>query len=234
MKITVVYNNIPSKENLATDWGFSAVIESGGKKVLFDAGTDGAILLSNMALLDINISDIGAVFLSHIHNDHTGGLDSFLDKNPNSTIYLPQSFSSSFKKDLIGRCEGVVEVKGPQNIFDNFWSTGELKGKAVEQSLVIDTDKGLVVIAGCAHPGILKTIKHIKKEFNKDIYLLIGGFHLGYMPYFMAKIVIKKLKSLGIQKVGPSHCNKPKAINYFKEVWKEDFIDLGCGASITI
>ena len=74
MKITIIYDNTSSRPDLKADWGFSALVEVKGKKILFDTGTNGKILLSNMGKLEINPEEIEDIFISHLHWDHTGGL----------------------------------------------------------------------------------------------------------------------------------------------------------------
>ena len=78
MKITIVYDNEACKEGLKADWGFSCLVEAHGKRMLFDTGANGRILLENMEKLHIDPATIEEVFISHIHRDHTGGLAELL------------------------------------------------------------------------------------------------------------------------------------------------------------
>ena len=232
--ITVVYNNVTNNNALTTDWGLSCFIEGLGKNILFDTGGDGAILLNNMKKLKIDPLKIDYIVLSHIHADHTGGLWDFLKKNNRVIVYLPQSFPDTFKEKAKMSSEDVVFVRKPVKIGTKTWSTGELGTGIKEQSLVIDTKKGLVIITGCAHPGIVNIVKFAKDYFNKEIYLVLGGFHLLAYNESQIKEIIKQLKGRGVKKVGPSHCTGGKAIELFREQWGKDFFDLGCGAYITI
>jgi len=90
MKITIIYDNEVWKEGLRADWGFSCLVEAYNKKILFDTGANGSILLDNMRKLDINPTEIDDVFISHAHWDHTGGLLDFLGINP-AKVYIPFS-----------------------------------------------------------------------------------------------------------------------------------------------
>lgn len=72
--ITVVFDNNPYKEGLATSWGFSCVVGGTEKTILFDTGGEGSILSANMDALGIDPAEIDVVVLSHIHGDHVGGL----------------------------------------------------------------------------------------------------------------------------------------------------------------
>ena len=98
VNITVVYDNNSFREGLQTDWGFSCLVEVGNKRLLFDTGGNGSILLNNMDRLGIVPGSIDFIFLSHHHYDHTGGLSDFLKKNSAVTIYYPQSFPDELTK----------------------------------------------------------------------------------------------------------------------------------------
>jgi len=155
VKLTIVYDNEVFQKGLRSDWGFSCLVEIERRKILFDTGADGNILLHNMEKLNINPEDIDAVFLSHNHWDHIGGLESLLNVKPDIKIYRPD-FSSK-----------------PKEFYPNLLTTGILEG--IEQSLMIKTNKGLVVVGGCSHPG-LENILSVARE-QASIYLVLGGFH---------------------------------------------------------
>jgi 7,8-dihydropterin-6-yl-methyl-4-(beta-D-ribofuranosyl)aminobenzene 5'-phosphate synthase len=110
ISITVVYDNNPYKEGLETSWGFSCVVAGTEKTILFDTGGDGRLLLENMSNTGVDVNSIETVALSHIHGDHTGGLEEFLKKNPKVSVYLPKSFPKRFKKKVISLGAGVIEV----------------------------------------------------------------------------------------------------------------------------
>ena len=94
-RLHVVFNNVPHKAGLESGWGFACLIESPEQTVLFDTGGDGGILLSNMQHMGLDPSSVDAVVLSHIHSDHTGGLEAFLVQNPNVTVYTRCIISGS-------------------------------------------------------------------------------------------------------------------------------------------
>jgi 7,8-dihydropterin-6-yl-methyl-4-(beta-D-ribofuranosyl)aminobenzene 5'-phosphate synthase len=232
--ITVVYNNVPYDETLTTSWGLSIFIEGVEDTILFDTGGDGAILLSNMEKLGIAPNTIETVVLSHIHGDHIGGLTELLKKNNGVTVYLPASFPDHIKSNISSITKSLISVDTTRKICTQVWSTGELGTSLREQSLIIITEKGLVIITGCAHPGIVNIVKYAREYFDRDIYLVMGGFHLmAYQQYQIADI-ISELKDLGVQKVAPSHCTGGEAIELFKTAWNDDFFDLGCGAKLRV
>jgi 7,8-dihydropterin-6-yl-methyl-4-(beta-D-ribofuranosyl)aminobenzene 5'-phosphate synthase len=178
LSITVNYDNNPYKERLVTAWGFSCLIRGTEKTILFDTGGDGSILLANMEELGINPKEIDLVVISHIHGDHVGGLHSLLEKNPEVVVYLPESFPKGFKDDAKEYGAKVVAVQEPLKICEGVYSTGELGTWIKEQSLIIHTEKGLIVITGCAHPGIVKIVNKAKDLVKNDVLLVMGGFHL--------------------------------------------------------
>jgi 7,8-dihydropterin-6-yl-methyl-4-(beta-D-ribofuranosyl)aminobenzene 5'-phosphate synthase len=234
LRITVVYNNVPHAPGLTTAWGFAAVIAAGADTVLFDTGGDGPTLLANLRRLGIDPDSIDAVVLSHIHGDHTGGLDDFLARNPKVTVYLPRSFPAAFRRAVESRGARVEPVSGPQRLFANFHSTGEMGDGTREQALIVDTAAGLVVITGCAHPDIVEIARAARVYLGKDIYLLMGGFHLLGRGPEQNRPTVDALRKLGVRKVAPSHCTGDAAIAMFRETWGRDFIEGGCGAVIKL
>ncbi len=157
---------------------------------MFDTGTKGQILLYNMEKLKINPKTIDIVVISHNHLDHTGGLLDFLRVNQKAKIYVPNSFPN-----WTGRIP-TIKVSNPTKIAENVFSTGELKG--IEQSLVVGTSKGFVVVTGCSHPG-LKTILTVASTYGK-IYGVVGGFH-GFNEFEILK---------NIHLICPCHCTMYK------------------------
>lgn len=234
IQMTIVYDNYPFKEKIAKDWGFSCFIKGLEKSILFDTGTNGHILLSNMEKLGIRPGEIDLVFLSHAHRDHTGGLDLLLSQNSKMDIWLPEFFSSSFKNAIKKKGSTVVEVKNFQKICEGAYTTGIIEGWIKEQSLILDTDKGLIVITGCAHPRITKVITTAKELLKKDIYMVFGGFHLAGFDKAEIQERIDWFRASGVKKVGPCHCSGDEARELFAEEYKKDFIEIGAGKEIRI
>jgi len=234
MTITVVYDNNPYKEGLETGWGFSCVIADIEKTILFDTGGDGSILLNNMGKLAIDPNGIDTVVLSHIHGDHTGGLNRFLEKNSNVTVYLPKSFPKKFKDNVQSWGAKIVEVEQPLKICENVYSTGQLGKLIREQSLIIRTEAGLLVITGCAHPGIVKIVNSAKDLLKDDILLVMGGFHLEWATKGKLEKIISAFKQLAVQYAGPCHCSGDKARNLFEKHFGKNYINIGAGRVITM
>ena len=234
MTISIVFNNMVHDMNMKGAWGMACVVQGLDKTILFDTGGDGGILLYNMREMGIDPAGIDIVFLSHIHADHTGGLWKYLDTNPDITVYLPPSFPAGFKQKILDYGARFIEVHSPEELFPGVYSTGEMGTSILEQSLVLRTASGLVVITGCSHPGIVAIAKKAVQVCNDRIYLITGGFHLGGAPEREIQSIVRELKALGVQKIGPSHCTGDRAIADFKKAWDRDYIDAGCGAVIEI
>jgi 7,8-dihydropterin-6-yl-methyl-4-(beta-D-ribofuranosyl)aminobenzene 5'-phosphate synthase len=101
-----------------------------------------------------------------------------------------------------------------------------------EQSLVIDTDKGLIVITGCAHGGIVEIAKKAQTMLGKKIALLIGGFHLMYKDEAGIKQAVDELLTMDIDFVCPTHCSGDMAIDRFKHAFAKRFIAGGAGKTV--
>jgi 7,8-dihydropterin-6-yl-methyl-4-(beta-D-ribofuranosyl)aminobenzene 5'-phosphate synthase len=233
-RVAVIFNNIPFDTRLTTSWGFSCLIEGTEQTILFDTGGDGKILLSNMNLMDIDPKSIDTVFLSHIHADHTGGVEEFLKQNPNITVCLPESFPISFQQAITKYGARIKTVAHFTRLFHSVYSTGEMGDWIKEQALILATSNGLVIITGCAHPGVVNVVREARERCNENVYLLMGGFHLGGMTSAEIQGVIRGLKSLGVKKVAPSHCTGERAMSMLRDAWGEDFLEAGAGAIIEV
>ncbi|MHC4913081.1 MAG: MBL fold metallo-hydrolase [Planctomycetota bacterium] len=230
--ITVVYDSSACEEGLETGWGFSCLVRDGEKTILFDTGPNRS-LVDNMKSLAIEPESIDIVVLSHIHGDHTGGLGSFLEKNCDVTVYLPKSFPKRLKDKVAGCSAKMVEVERSLEICENVYSTGELGRLIKEQCLVIRTEAGPVLIAGCAHPGIVRILHAARELLDDDILLAIGGFHLEWATKGKIRRVMSALKQSGVRYVGACHCCGDKSRRLLEEHFGEKFIDLGAGSVIT-
>ncbi len=89
-RVTVLYDAFGAPSELERDWGFAALVEYGGKRILFDTGNDAAIFERNVKALGVDLTRLDAVFISHRHGDHTTGLGYLLEVNPDVRIFTPQ------------------------------------------------------------------------------------------------------------------------------------------------
>jgi 7,8-dihydropterin-6-yl-methyl-4-(beta-D-ribofuranosyl)aminobenzene 5'-phosphate synthase len=233
--LTVVFDNNPLVAGLQTAWGFGCLAEVGATTLLFDTGGDGKILLGNMEKLKIHPDRVDLVVISHIHDDHLGGLHEFLRKHSRLTVCIPQSFPPKVSGDIQTAGANVVRVESYQELRPNIFTLGEFQGRINEQALAIRTCQGLAVITGCAHPGIVDIVRKAKSVFpNESIHLVMGGFHLGGLQAADISKVVQNFKELGVQKVAPCHCSGETARGLFKKVYGENFIEMGVGGRIDI
>jgi 7,8-dihydropterin-6-yl-methyl-4-(beta-D-ribofuranosyl)aminobenzene 5'-phosphate synthase len=242
LTLTIVYDNNAYDPRLRTAWGFSCLIQYRGQVILFDTGGDSPTLLANMDMLGIDPSEIETVVLSHRHSDHTGGLSGLLPMAGDGlTVFVPQSFSARFKDAVRTRAQpfdklraSLVEVAGPLKIGEEVYTTGELGAGIIEQSLMVRTDEGLVVVTGCAHPGIVEIVRKAKTLSGDGVYLVLGGFHLGGKSRTEIEGILSEFRRLGVRKVAPCHCTGEQAIRMFRQEYGEDFIQAGAGKVIYI
>jgi 7,8-dihydropterin-6-yl-methyl-4-(beta-D-ribofuranosyl)aminobenzene 5'-phosphate synthase len=168
-----------------------------------------------------------------VHNDHTGGLAAFLEASTHPPVFLLSSFGPTFIEQT-RRVNEVVEATPGQIIAKNILTTGEVSGGVPEQALVIRTGRGLVVMTGCAHPGIVRIVERAVELTGDPVYLVMGGFHLRDASQADIASVLADFRRLGVQRVAPSHCTGDTAIRMFAEEYGEDFIPSGAGSIIII
>jgi 7,8-dihydropterin-6-yl-methyl-4-(beta-D-ribofuranosyl)aminobenzene 5'-phosphate synthase len=229
MNLTVIFDNNAYDPRLRTGWGFAAWLEYGGQTVLFDTGADGGVLLGNMAALGLDPKEIETVVLSHIHGDHVGGLGSLLAVNPQVTVYLPEAFPARYKEEVRAAGAAVVAVSGSMEVLPGLWSTGQLGSGLVEQALFVRTDRGLVVVTGCAHPGVDRMAARAAAVGQDEITLVVGGFHLGGASRGRIEEIIGQFQRLGVQEVAPCHCTGDQARALFREAYGQAYHACGAG-----
>lgn len=230
--LTILYDNYVHTPGTKADWGFACLVEGGEKTILFDTGTKPEILMHNVSYLKVDIGKIDAIAISHNHGDHTGGLFTVLKKRPAIPVYMPESFSGVYIEKAKAYKSKVIPVKEPAKICARIYHTGEMGEQIPELSLILDTAKGLVLVQGCSHPGIVEMITRAKQFMKKDIYMVLGGFHLMRKSDAELKQIIEGFKKLGVRKVGATHCTGDRAIAAFKRAYGKDYIPIGVGKTL--
>lgn len=229
--IKIVYDNRKENPAMHEGWGFSCLIEIDRRKILFDTGADKNAFLSNLNELGTPLDDITDIAFSHKHSDHTAGLQEILTSLKNNVrLFLPKGFP-------ISRVPSHVEMNHVSDFaqIDTHVYSFVLKGGffLYEQALVLQTKKGLVIITGCAHPGIVEYIEAVKSKLNTPIHLVLGGFHLFRKNHRYLEKVVDQFKSLGVKNAAPCHCSGDAAIEHFQAVYKEHFYKIGTGTILT-
>jgi len=236
MQIKILFDSVPVDNRFLGGWGVSYLIDD---KVLFDTGGKPNSLLKNMQNMSVLVSDIKAIVISHEHWDHTGGLWGLLKENSNLSIYACPHFGKKFKNRVKSYPCQLIEVDRFTRVLDNIYTTGEIEGRyglkfIPEQALVLDTTKGITIITGCAHPGIIKIIDDVKQNFPSHIYLLLGGFHLMGKDKKSIKPIVDKFREFKISKLAPSHCTGKNATELFEREYGSDSIEVRVGEIIQI
>jgi 7,8-dihydropterin-6-yl-methyl-4-(beta-D-ribofuranosyl)aminobenzene 5'-phosphate synthase len=268
-QITVLYDAFGKIPAMRKDWGYAALIEYGGKRILFDTGNRPDILEQNARAKGIDLSKLDFVVMSHRHGDHMGGMAYLLSVNPKVKIYAPkESFgiygadlpSSFYRKDTSLPPEQRYYDGQPPEImrFGSAWPRANFelvdKDTAIapgihliamvsnkpgtlelrELSLIIDTPEGVVIVVGCAHPGIEKIVE-AAAEINPRIHFLAGGFHLLLSKDDEIERIVTALHdTYNVAYVAPGHCTGEPTFTALKKAFGERYIYAGLGTTIAL
>ena len=248
LKVTIL-STMLADEGIG-EWGFAALVEADGHRLLVDTGARPETVLSNLHDLKIDLSDVKEVVLTHNHGDHVGGLltlrREFMKKNPEalSEVHVGKGIfwsrpgkdgsernaSLKLKQELEAGGGKFIEHDQPAELFPGIWITGPVPRKYPEknwsdvgkvktpdglvedtipedQSVVINTNKGLVVVTGCGHAGIVNTLTFADARFPKTpVYAVLGGLHLFSATDQQVDWTADKLKDFGVQYLIGAHC----------------------------
>jgi 7,8-dihydropterin-6-yl-methyl-4-(beta-D-ribofuranosyl)aminobenzene 5'-phosphate synthase len=234
VKFTILYDNYVFQEGTRADWGFSCLVENTEKTILFDTGTKENILLHNIDKLGVDLKKVDIIVISHDHGDHTGGLMAVLERNPHVSVYMPDSFAGKYRKKVDEDKTKIIAVKDPIEICQDVYVTGEMGHFVKEQSLVLDTSQGLVVVSGCSHQGVVNILKRAEEIIDMPIYLMFGGFHLMEHSDAQVEEIINRFREMKVEKCGATHCTGDRQIDLFKKAYGEDYIPMGTGRILVI
>jgi len=240
------------------EWGFAAIVEADGQRILFDTGARPDTVLKNAKELGVDLANVKDVILSHNHSDHTSGLMTlrreFAKTNPAalSIAHVGKGIfwsrpSNSGETNLMVKIKREYEAAGgafieydePKEILPGVWLTGAVPrvhpernwgvGGGVDRvktpdglvedtlpedmSLVAVTDKGLVVISGCGHAGVINTLEHARRKIKAaPVYAALGGFHLFILDDEKLDWTAGKLKEFGLKNFLGAHCTGIEAV----------------------
>ncbi len=209
MKANIIFDNRTKEAHLFSGWGFSCLIGS----TLFDTGEKGPWLLENLTRLHHPLTEIDRVVISHDHWDHWGGLWDLLDSKPGLPVYGCDGFSNDLKRKVTNSRGEFHAVGLFQEIEPNIVTTGEIIGthsgsSIAEQALIIRSEKGISVVTGCAHPGIIRIVEQVRNNYPSDaLYAVLGGFHLMKLEKKEALKTLNELKAFGFKQIGATHCS---------------------------
>ena len=226
--LTILYDNYDYDSSCQAEWGFSCLVELEDQTILFDTGGEPDVLMDNIEALGVDPMDIDCIVISHEHWDHIGGIHAVLDVNSEVTVYLPACFSNEFK-EWVGLKADVVETENATMICDSVCTTRVLHEGVSEQSLMIETCEGIILITGCSHPGVHNLVEDAANLTGEDVYFVMGGYHLGGASEHMLNVIIHRMEECGVEKVAPTHCTGDDSIDAFNEAWGDDCLTVGVG-----
>ncbi len=229
-KLTVVVDNNPDS-GLETAWGVSILAEVGDLKILFDTGPDPRILEKNLMELGVDSSKIDMVVISHGHHDHVGGLPYLAEAKPGLRVYVPRGLG----KGLSNLKLDVVEINDTTVIADGVAIIGPLYGPPTEQALALNVEgKGLVILVGCSHPGVVNIVKKARDDLGVKPYLVLGGFHMAGCSKEECRKTIQELLELGMEKISPIHCSGRTIREILREEYPNNYVECYVGCRIMI
>jgi 7,8-dihydropterin-6-yl-methyl-4-(beta-D-ribofuranosyl)aminobenzene 5'-phosphate synthase len=276
-RITILSENLVGRLVGAGEHGFSAFIETDGGNYLFDTG-GGRTVVENSLALNKDLRTVQKIFLSHGHNDHTGGLPQVLNLRGRVDVHVhPDAFLDrmAVRKENdreTRRFAGMIykksylEFLGAHFILNSdfhevekgMFLTGEVPRKTPfekpdpklfrevqggmvpdtlpdDQSLILDTDKGLVLIFGCAHSGMINIMNHVLQRMKKDrFYAVLGGTHLDFLTSEQLEESIRSLKEMDVARIGVSHCTGLRAAFRLQQEFGERFFYGWVGSGLEV
>jgi 7,8-dihydropterin-6-yl-methyl-4-(beta-D-ribofuranosyl)aminobenzene 5'-phosphate synthase len=260
LKVTLLSTMLVGKVTGLGEWGFSALIEADGHRILLDTGAHPDNVLQNARDLKIDLSDVDQVILTHNHSDHVGGLmtlrKEMMKRNPSalSVVHVARGIFYSrptpegednemvaLKKKYEATGGKFIEHEEAAEIFPGAWLTGPVPRKYPErnwsvsgkvqtptgliednipedQSLVLNTPQGLVVITGCGHAGIINILTFARTEFpNEPVEAVIGGLHLFPATDEQLDWTADKMKEFKVANLVGAHCTGIEAVYRIRE-----------------
>lgn len=227
--LTILYDNYVFDPRCQAEWGFSCLIETSEMVILFDTGGEPEVLRHNIEALDVDVSEIDCIVISHEHWDHIGGIEVILGEKPDIPVYIPENFPYHIMSSIRSLGGNCIETGNATKITDSVSTTNTLNGPPNEQALMIQTDEGLILITGCSHPGVENLAKNAYDLTGESIRLVIGGFHLGNAGDSQLDGICDMLDEIGVVCVAASHCTGDNSIDYFRERYGESFVESGVG-----
>ncbi|MBE0673073.1 MAG: MBL fold metallo-hydrolase [Bacteroidales bacterium] len=254
MKISVLADNMAGPHTPA-EHGLSYLLESEGKKILFDTGQSDLFLM-NAASMNINLSGVDMIVLSHGHFDHGNGLNHL---NGGNLLCHPGCFSKRYRKsdmsyiglkntkEELERKFNLTTSAKPYHIAENIIFLGEIprltsfESKSTsfvyedgtpdfvmdDSAVAMILTDGLFVVTGCGHAGIVNTLEYaVKITGTEEIYGIMGGFHLKEDD-LQTDETIKYLHGKNVTHVLPSHCTSGAALTRFYATFRAQQVKTG-------
>lgn len=237
MQIKIIAVGSSKWDRFIRRWGVSFLI---GEDVLFDTFGKLKVLLKNIKKFGVDITKIKHIVLSHDDWDHVSGLWHLLSNGQNITVHTCPGFNQELKDKIASFRVRVVEAKFLTEIKPDLFLSGQMQDLCAErciceQALVIRSLKGLAIVTGCAHPGIVNIIRTVQSQFKEDkVYSILGGFHLKDNSDETNMGIIRELKDTGIHKILPMHCTGRRATKMMRGVFGYGFVKAREGDTVEL
>jgi 7,8-dihydropterin-6-yl-methyl-4-(beta-D-ribofuranosyl)aminobenzene 5'-phosphate synthase len=187
-RVTILYDAFSDNKAVTKDWGFSALVEHDGKRILFDTGNNPETLEHNVKALSVDLTKLDFVVISHRHSDHAAGLRYLLKVNPTVPIYVPSEASGMFG----GRFPAAFFRAAPSlpakmRYFDGIYPEGLPSGKVFDGGNFILVEKltevspGIYLVATVSnYPGTLELHElALALKTPLGLTIVVGCSHTG-------------------------------------------------------
>jgi len=198
-RVTILYDAFSDSKEVTKDWGFSALVEHDGKRILFDTGNNEAIFEHNVKALGVDLTKLDFVVISHRHADHSTGLKYVLKINPAVTVYAPKEGFSQFGGSLPSAfLRPVPELSGKMRYFDGNYPDKLLTGRLYEGSnfqlvdAMTEVAPGVFLISTISKtPGTLE-LRELSLAIKQPqgLMLVVGCSHPGIEEILQAATAI--------------------------------------------
>ena len=238
-QITVLYDAFGKPSAMHKDWGYAALVEYGGKRILFDTGNNPEILAHNAEAKGIDLSKLDFVVLSHRHGDHMGGLAYVLKVNPKVTIYAPKEGfgvygsdlpSTFYRKDASLPPEQRYYDGAPPEImrFGSAWPGANFQ--LIDKNTEITPDIHLIALVS-DKPGTLE-LRELSLAINtpEGQVVVVGCSHPGIDRIMAAASAINpriRLIAGGFHLVVASDSDIEKAVTALRDHYRVEYIAPG-------
>jgi len=230
LKLIIVVDNYPDGE-LKTAWGLSILVKTPKNTILFDTGPDPSILRENLKELGVDPSEIDFVVISHEHGDHINGLSYLAKVRPGLKVYVPKGTAERIRI----RGLDIKEVDKTTKVAEGAAIIGWLYGPPAEEALAINVEgRGLVILVGCSHPGVVNIVAKAKTDLGIKPYLVLGGFHMIGASESACKETIKRLIELGVEKIAPIHCSGDRIRSILEKEFPQNWLKCHIGSVIEV
>lgn len=143
-------------------------------------------------------------------------------------------FPAKLSAQAVGYGANVVEIEESLKLCEDVYSTGKLDSQIPEQSLVLRSERGLILVTGCAHPGVVEIVRKAQKLFDDEVLLVIGGFHLYKEEAAAVEHIARDFRDLGVRNIAPTHCSGDPARQVFQEAYGANYLAVGAGKVFTL